>query len=244
MIGLKNGETNLQKQYRMNKILFIGDSFTWGQGLYFYKWMEDNRELPSSVSGMYPSHAHLVTPADIKYKDEHSFTGLVSNYYGLEPVKRLTNGGGNTDIILDMIPMIDKLGNDIDKVVFQFTSISRYQFRDLNMGNIDNRNGTFEEIYADRVSNLFEYVDNTLKYFAGLYNFKYCYLDWLGDFYKESPFKFVTYSVGGIRCNYFNQFLNEYKIDLMVDKKPIIDLHLNKEGQKVLSNAIISHFGK
>jgi hypothetical protein len=29
-----------------------------------------------------------------------------------------------------------------------------------------------------------------------------------------------------------------------VDSKPIIDLHLNKEGQKILSNSIISHFGK
>jgi hypothetical protein len=194
----------------MSKILFIGDSFTWGQGLYFYKWIEDKRQLPSSVGGMYPSHSHLVTPADIKYKDEYSFTGLVSKYYGLEPAKRLTNGGSNTEIILDMIPMLDKLGNQIDKVVFQFTSISRYQFRD----------------------------------FSELYNFEYCYLDWLGDFYKESPSQFVTYSVGGIRCEYFNQFLNEYKIDLMVDNKSIIDLHLNKEGQKVLSNSIISHFGK
>jgi hypothetical protein len=228
----------------MNKILFIGDSFTWGQGLYFYKWMEDNRKLPDSVGGMYSSHSHLVTPADLKYKDEYSFTGLISKYYGLEPAKRLNNGGGNTDIILDMITMIDKLGNDIDRVVFQFTSISRYQFRDLNMGNIDNCNGTFEEIYSKRVSNLFKYVDNTLQYFSELYNFEYCYLDWLGDFYKESPSKFVKYSVNGIRCEYFNQFLNEYKIDLMVDSNPIIDLHLNKEGQKVLSNAIISHFGK
>ena len=106
----------------MNKILFIGDSFTWGQGLYFYKWMEQKRELPSSVGGMYPSHAHLVTADDIKYKDENSFTGLLSKYYGLEAAKRQNNGGSNTEIILDMIPMIDKLGNDIDKVVFQFTS--------------------------------------------------------------------------------------------------------------------------
>jgi hypothetical protein len=206
--------------------------------------MEENKKLPDSAGGMYSSHSHLVTNADIKYKDEYSFTGLTSNYYELEPVKRLTNGGGNTDIILDMISMIDKLGNDIDKVVFQFTSISRYQFRDLNMGSIDNCNGTFEEIYAKRISNLFNYVDNTLKYFSELYNFKYCYLDWLGDFYKESPSKFVKYSVNGIRCEYFNQFLNEYKIDLTVDNKPIIDLHLNKEGQKVLTNSIISHFGK
>lgn len=228
----------------MNKILFIGDSFTWGQGLYFYKWMEENKELPESAGGMYSSHSHLVTPADVKYKDKHSFTGLVSSHYGLEPIKRLNNGGGNTDIILDMIPMIDKFGNDIDKVIFQFTSISRYQFRDLNMGNIENCIGTFDEVYARRISNLFKYVDNTLTYFSDLYNFEYCYLDWLGDFYKEAPSKFVKYSVNGIRCQYFNQFLNEYKIDLMVGGKSIVDLHLNKDGQKVLTNSIISHFGK
>ena len=226
----------------MSKILFIGDSFTWGQGLYFYKWLEEKRELPSSVGGMYPSHSHLVTPADIKYKDEYSFTGLLSKYYGLEVVKRLTNGGSNTEIILDMIPMIDKLGNDIDKVVFQFTSISRYQFRDLNMGSIDNCEGTFDDIFKKRVSNLFNYVDNTLSYFSGLYNFKYCYLDWLGDFHNECPSKFVKYNVNGNHYSHFNQFLNEYKIDLVVDGKPIIDLHLNNEGQKILTNSIISHF--
>ena len=33
----------------MNKILFLGDSFTWGQGLYFYKWKEEGREMPSKV---------------------------------------------------------------------------------------------------------------------------------------------------------------------------------------------------
>ena len=228
----------------MSKILFIGDSFTWGQGLYFYKWLEDKRELPSSVGGMYPSHSHLVTPTDIRYKDELSFTGLVSNYYGLQPHKRLTNGGSNTEIILDMIPMLDKLGNDTEKVVFQFTSISRYQFRDLNMGNIDNCEGTFEEVYKQRVSNLFNYVDNTISYFAGLYNFKYCYLDWLGDFYNESPAKFVKYNINGNHYSYFNKFLNDYKIDLVVDGKPIIDLHLNKEGQKIITNSIISHFGQ
>jgi hypothetical protein len=228
----------------MSKILFIGDSFTWGQGLYFYKWIEDKRQLPSSVGGMYPSHSHLVTPTDIKYKDELSFTGLVSKYYGLEPHKRLTNGGSNTEIILDMIPMLDKLGNDVEKVVFQFTSISRYQFRDLNMGSIDNCEGTFDDIFKKRVSNLFNYVDNTLSYFSSLYNFKYCYLDWLGDFYNESPLKFVKYNVNGSHYSYFNEFLNEYKIDLVVDGKPIIDLHLNNEGQKILTNSIISHFGQ
>jgi hypothetical protein len=227
----------------MSNILFIGDSFTWGQGLYFYKWKEQGRKLPDSVGGIYPSHAHLVTEDDIKYKDDNSFTGLVSSYYGLEQNKRVKNGGSNTDLILDMIPMIDKLGNNIDKLVFQFTTISRYQFRDLNMGSIENCEGTFEDVYKQRVTNFFNYVDETIGYFSKLYNFKYCYMDWLGDFYKESPDKFVKYKIDGMQHNYFGEFLDNYKIDLVVDDKPIIDLHLNKDGQKVISNSIISHFG-
>jgi hypothetical protein len=55
---------------------------------------------------------------------------------------------------------------------------------------------------------------------------------------------FVNANIYGIDTDDNPEFLNEYKIDLMVDNKPIIDLHLNKEGQKVLSNSIISHFGK
>jgi hypothetical protein len=112
------------------------------------------------------------------------------------------------------------------------------------MGSIDNCEGTFDDIFKKRVSNLFNYVDNTLSYFSGLYNFKYCYLDWLGDFHNESPLKFVKYNVNGNHYSYFNEFLNEYKIDLVVDGKPIIDLHLNNEGQKILTNSIISHFGQ
>ena len=119
----------------MNKILFLGDSFTWGQGLYFYKWKEENKKLSNEVGGMYPSHSDYITEDDLIYKDKLSFTGMVSKYYNLEPIKRKLNGGSNTEIIMDMIPMIDKYNNSIEKLVFQFTSVSRYKFRDLNIND-------------------------------------------------------------------------------------------------------------
>lgn len=227
----------------MNKILFIGDSFTWGQGLYFYKWKDENRILPNSVGGMYPAHSELITSDDLLYKDEHSFTGMVSKHYNLIPIKRETNGGSNTDLVIDMIKLLDSHTNSIDKVVFQFTTISRYQFRDLNMGNIDNCNGTFEEVFIERTKNFFNYVDGILKYFSNLYNFEYCYMDWLGDFYSISPDKFVKFEIDGKTYFYFDEFLNNYKIDININSIPIIDLHLNKDGQTISSAAIIKHFG-
>lgn len=227
----------------MNKMLFIGDSFTWGQGLYFYKWKDENRILPNSIGGMYPSHSEFITPDDLLYKDTHSFTGIVSSHYNLIPIKRETNGGSNTDLVIDLIRLLDTHTNSIEKLVFQFTTISRYQFRDLNMGNIENCNGSFEDIFSERTKNFFYYVDGIIKYFSNLYNFEYCYMDWLGDFYHILPSKFVKFNIEDETYYYFDKFLNNYKIDININSIPIIDLHLNKDGQTISSAAIIKYFG-
>lgn len=228
----------------MNKILFLGDSFTWGQGLYFYKWKDENKILSNDVGGMFPSHSDYISEDDLMYKDKLSFTGLVSEYYKLEPIKRKTNGGSNTEIILDMIPMLDLYNNSIDKLVFQFTTISRYQFRDLNIKDEDVIHPSFNELFEQRSFDFFNYVDGILKYFSKLYNFEYCYMDWLGDFHKFNTSKFVKYIVNGKNYYYFDKFLDEYKIQLDINGKNIIDLHLNKDAQTLLTTSIISHFGK
>jgi hypothetical protein len=234
-------------QFIMSKIIFLGDSFTWGQGLYFYKWRDEGRKFDGELGGMYDSHSNYVTIEDVQYKDNLSYTGLVSSYYNLSQSKRTKNGGSNTDIVLDMLPMIDRENNDIDKLVFQFTTISRYFFRDLNMSHIENvykdgENRYIDDIIEERAKNFFNYIDGILKYFSKLYKFEYCYLDWLGDFYQFNPDKFVTYNINEKEYKHFNPFLEEYKIDMFVDNRAIIDLHLNKEGQQILSKGIINYF--
>ncbi len=226
----------------MNKILFLGDSFTWGQGLYFYKWKDDNKKISSDVGGMYPSHSDLITNDDLIYKDKLSFTGLVGEHYNLEPIKRITNGGSNTDILLDTIPLIDRYNNSIDKVVFQFTTLSRYQFRDLNITDADAFNPSFSSMFEQRSFQFFNHIDGILKYYSNLYKFQYCYMDWLGDFYKFNPYKFIKYSYKEKQFYYFDILLDEYKIDIDINGHKIIDLHLNKDGQNILSTGIIKHF--
>ncbi len=228
----------------MGKILFLGDSFTWGQGLYFYKWKEEGRELPTNIGGMYPSHSDLIREQDLVYKDKLSFTGLVSDYYNLEPIKRNKNGGSNTDILLDTIPLIDTYNNSIQKLVFQFTTISRYQFRDLNIVDDDSINPSFNDMFEQRAFNFYKFIDGILKYYSELYKFQYCFMDWLGDFYKFQPHKFVKYLYNEKNHYCFNPLLNEYKIDIDINNHKIIDLHLNKDGQNILSTGIIKHFGE
>ncbi len=228
----------------MNKILFLGDSFTWGQGLYFYKWKDENKQLPNDVGGMFPSHSDYIDDEDLIYKDSLSFTNLVASHYDLIPIKREKNGGSNTEIIFDMLPMIDLYNNSIQKLVFQFTSISRYQFRDLNLREEDSNVSSFNQLFEERRYNFFNYVDSIIKYFSKLYNFDYCYMDWLGDFHMFSPNQFVKFKIENNTFNYFGKFLNDYKIDLDVSGKRIVDLHLNKPAQTILSTSIINHFNK
>lgn len=226
----------------MNKIIFIGDSFTWGQGLYFYKWLEDGRKLPDTFGPMYPSHSDILTEEDLKYKDNLSYTKLVSDYYNCEPVKIQTNGGSNTEHIFDMLKLIDEHRDSISKLVFQFTALSRYQFRDLNLKFDENYDGDFDSLYNNRCGEFFNYIDCILKYHSKIYDFEYCYLDWLGDVYPHSENQFVQYKVNGNTYYNFNEFLNEYKLDLVIDNKPVVDLHLNREGQRILTKSIINHF--
>ena len=226
----------------MSKILFIGDSFTWGQGLYFYKWIEENKKLPQGFGPMFPSHSDILTDDDLIYKDNLSYTKLVSEYYKGEPIKILTNGGSNTEHIFEMLSMIDRYRDEIEKVVFQFTALSRYQFRDLNLKFDETYDGDFEKLYNNRVGEFFNYIDSILKYHSSIHKFEYCYLDWLGDVWNHSPNQFVTYNVDGIDYTHFNEFLEQYKLNLIIDNQPVIDLHLNKEGQYILYKSIIKHF--
>jgi len=230
----------------MNKILFLGDSFTWGQGLYFYKWKEEGREMPSDAGGMYPSHSHLIKADDLEYKDRFSFTGLVSSHYNLTPIKRAENGGSNTEILLDAMNLIDKHTNSIEKLVFQFTTISRYKFRDLNITDDDSNlpANSFSSLFQQRCFNFYKHIDGILQYYSNLYNFEYCYMDWLGDFYKFNPHKFVKYESEKTHHYYFGKFLENYKIDIDIKGHKIIDLHLNKDAQQILSSGIISHFSE
>jgi hypothetical protein len=75
----------------MKGIVFTGDSFTWGQGLYFYSNLDD-------IS--YPTESNTFKEDKIKishilYKDNIRFSKLVVNHFNTFEYSKRTNGGSD-----------------------------------------------------------------------------------------------------------------------------------------------------
>ena len=119
---------------KFNSIAFIGDSFTWGEGLEFYqeipKWIEQ-REHPSS----YPEYRHLIDDDSNQFRESNRFAGLVTKYYDATIGIDNRNGGSfkNAVEMLEAIQSPDLNYQYIDLnltkkpnlIVFQFSVLSR-----------------------------------------------------------------------------------------------------------------------
>jgi len=74
----------------MRGIIFAGDSFTWGQGLYFYSDL-DNKNLSDIKFNNF--NLSNITPAQIKYMESTRFARLVANEFNTFEVVKKYNGG-------------------------------------------------------------------------------------------------------------------------------------------------------
>lgn len=242
---LRLSNTSDSKKY----IIFLGDSFSWGQGLYLPSWLERKPEVLSEIlsnhigedeiSVNWKEQEQYVDEIDINIKDELSFTNIVANQLDRKCLKKIHNGGSIRNNI-DILEQIVKTGNIYKDViiVFQFTSIAREEFesitdeefRLLNSKNLDIKN-----ILTSRIKKIFDKVDVILKSFETKYGYKYLYLDWLGDFYNFAPDKFIK--IGS--SNSFDSMVAGYPITLTYRDKIIWDGHLNEEANKILADIII-----
>jgi hypothetical protein len=119
---------------KFNSIAFIGDSFTWGEGLEFYqeipKWIEQ-REHPSS----YPEYRHLIDDESNQFRESNRFAGLVTKYYNTTIGIDNRNGGSfkNAVEMLEAIqsPTLSFDGLDLNltkfpnAIIFQFSVLCR-----------------------------------------------------------------------------------------------------------------------
>jgi hypothetical protein len=77
-------------------ITFIGDSFTWGQGLYLPSWVDRKPHLFSQINKkeiQWKDQEHFIDNEDLRIKDELSFTAIVAKELNRECVKKIENGG-------------------------------------------------------------------------------------------------------------------------------------------------------
>ena len=242
-------------------IAFIGDSFTWGQGLYLPYWLDRKPHLFSQINKkelQWKDQEHFIDNEDLRIKDELSFTGIVSKELGRECIKKIDNGGnnlGNLSILSSNIMVnIDGIPNtfEFDKkdtiVIFQFTSFGRTdiinymteeEIEDILKIDIRQSREAINTLFRNRVKNHFDHINGRLEELSQEMGFEYWYLDWLGDFYEFLPAKFIDIQIGKNKGKYFSPLTHNMAIEVKFEDKIIRDGHLNEEGNKILAESIL-----
>jgi hypothetical protein len=241
---LRLSNTSDNNQY----IIFLGDSFSWGQGLYLPNWLDRkptalsdivlNHENEDEICVNWTEQEKYIDDIDISLKDKLSFTNIVANKLDRKCLKRIHNGGSITSNV-NILNEIVKTGNIYKDVIiiFQFTSIGREEidgitdeeFKLLNSKNLDIKN-----ILTSRIKKVFDRVDGILSMLEEKYGYRYFYLDWLGDFYNFAPDKFIK--IGNSNC--FDSLIKDNSIKITYKDKLIWDGHLNEEANKMMANLI------
>lgn len=134
----------------MKKILFAGDSFTWGEGLQFYSGQKDVF-FPKS----HKFDPKLISNSQMEFIINNRFPTLVGNHFNKENVLRADNGGSNTWSIKFINEL--KNPNEISHIIYQLTDVYREEFE-----------------FTHNDENIKIYVDDILynRYDDTEYNFK------------------------------------------------------------------------
>jgi len=254
----------------MNGIIFAGDSFTWGQGLYFYSELPNQIQIP--LLGHYIKE--YVTESHKNFKNTKRFARLVANHFETFELVKIDNGGSDQQS-LDFIDDIFKSGytyKDISYVIFQTTHFSRTKFdfvyKDIqyfieinawtklnkitkdafNNWLIEN-NYTFDDYEQLHKKQIFDKIKNKFKELElnGIKSKIMCwtcdYIDLIkNDEYMNDKFIPILYDNKNIDC--FDQFMEDYP-EMMIKsdpyfKNPIEDHHLSLNAQKIVTNSIIN----
>ena len=241
-------------------IAFIGDSFTWGQGLYLPYWVERKpevlRTLPIGVQWI--EHQQFIDETDLKIKDELSFTSIVANELGRKCVKKIDNGGDNLGN-LTIIKTTDRLNVDGKELnfsfkdndvilIFQLTHFGRSHIFEymtesekeqiLKYNMVDSVEA-INKYFKDRVEQYFDYINTTLETITKEYEIEYWYLDWTGDYYGFRPDKFIDIKVGKNKGKYFSPLTHNMAVEVKFEDRVIRDGHLNEEANKIMAESIL-----
>jgi hypothetical protein len=258
----------------MNGIVFAGDSFTWGQGLYYYSKLP-NLKIPKT--GHYIDT--YVTPSHRKFKDTKRFARLVANEFETFELVKVGNGGSDYESLEFIDDIFKKDGykyEDISHVIFQTTQFMRSAFEmeidgELNqlhfnhsimkMHNmhdffikwLNENNYTLDDYERLHIQQIFDKIKNKFKELElnGIKCKIICwtleYIDLIkNDEYMFDRFIPITYNNKNIDC--FETFMEDYP-EMMIKndsyfKESVGDGHLSLNAHKIIANSIINNIKK
>ena len=217
-------------------VLGFGDSFMWGESIYFYSNLEN---LP--FGNVHSYNHELITQGMWEYKNRYRYINLVSENYDTWNTTVSTNGSNNQSNldILNKIYLNDviehpqynfKLNiNDYSLLVFQFTSIYR---GDTNMDDM-----------LLRLDNIFNNLESK--------NIKVCTLVWMPEFFNNKIYqdrfldRHVDICVDEVTVSCFEDVIHNHRLNITVksdfekDNLQINDIHLNHKGNRCFADSII-----
>lgn len=111
-------------------ILFLGDSYTFGEALELYcdtpKWRNER-----NISNNWPD---LVTKQDsdsIEFREKNRFSNLVGEHFGVQVLQSDSNGGDFKSAIITAEEYLFDPRYTIDTIIFQFTTAQRNSIHSL-----------------------------------------------------------------------------------------------------------------
>ncbi len=231
----------------MNKgIIFLGDSYTWGQGLNFYGGFEETYLPPKNDGAFY---LDKLSDREIQFIKENRFSTIVSKELNKKSIQRDLNGGSHHDMI-EFLNSIDIHG--YDTLIVQFTDIFRdliyYDYKGevhycaLSIhqdfvpkeyetfihylsDNFDSSLEKFKEYYIKKILNKFKDI---FLYLEAKHNFKCFMLTWqhdVVDYIKQDQFlnkRFVTLEYKGIQYDSIFEMATIKNPELIITYDPVL----------------------
>lgn len=215
-------------------ILFLGDSFTWGQGLHYYYLIENEGWDWNDCRNFLEKNNRFESlgfKAD-EFRRTNSFPYLVSNELN-EPMitPRFENGGDNQTIyrLLENLN-IYVTSTNISKVIVQFSNPTRSIGLESNFDNVE----SLIKHQIDRISQKCELI--------GVEWYAFSWYKEMGDILKNEYTKnYIPILYNGDEFECF-EFMHHMKLrDLTIQfTKHIDDGHFNLEGHRVIADSIIN----
>jgi hypothetical protein len=258
----------------MKGIIFAGDSFTWGQGLYYYSKLP-NLKVPK------PGHYidRYVTSSHIRYKDTKRFARLVANELDTFELVKTGNGGSDyesLEFIDDVFKRYDIKYEDISYVIFQTTQFLRSTFeldvdgevkhlyfndfvmemhnmQDFFIKWLDENNYTLDDYKKIHAQQVFNKIKNKFKELElnGVQCKVICWTSDYIDFIKNDEYmfdKFIPIIYDNKNIDSFEMFMEDYP-EMMIKndsyfKQSVGDGHLSLTAHKIIADSIINNIKK
>jgi hypothetical protein len=217
--------------------LFVGDSFTWGQGLQYYSLMENHGWSYSDCNRFYKSLPEIRFESlgfDVdEFRKQNGFPALVSKHINLSfSILNLENGGDNKSIY-DAVRLVYPTyitSNNISMVIIQFSNPARSVSQ-----NIEVIRDTMEEQITDQITRIATILNSSKINWLAL-----SWEEMMGTKLKELyPDNHIPILYENCTYDSFDLILGEINIEKETNGK-IVDEHLSITGHKVIANSIIS----